>query len=279
MPIDYKVRNLRRLFGEASFLRPAQGDHAPKAVGKIARESVKIMQLRSAKKADGGSDGGGGSVRRRTRAPGGVPRAIFSGQPPRSVRNKAVGGMLNVVHLFEKQKMKLYYGKLRDGQFKKYVDEAKSKRLDTDARLLRILELRLDTFLYRTGFVKSPGQSRHWIVSDRVRVNGQKVNIKSFRLKPGDVLTIPDKYAEQTLRSLEETARMRQSFGCGASWIVSRPDPTGMLPWMEVDRSGLSAILVREPTNDEARSMARAALFPYVRDANMSPHAAMRSYR
>ena len=79
--------------------------------------------------------------------------------------------------------------------------------------------------------------------------------------------------------TLQETARMRRSFGCGASWIVSRHDVSGMLPWMEVDRSGLSAILVREPSNEELRSMTKAALFPYVRDANLNPHAAMRSYR
>ena len=154
MPIDYKVRNLRRLFGEKTFFRPAQGDDVPKAVGKIAREQRKLIQARTAARGDSSS---GGTSRRR-KQPGGVPRAIFSEQPPRMVKRKAIGGMLSVIHLFEKQKMKLYYGQMRDGQFKKYVDKAKSKRLDTDAALLRSLEVRLDTFLYRTGFVVSPGQ-------------------------------------------------------------------------------------------------------------------------
>lgn len=281
MPVDYKVRSLRRLFGEASFLRPALDEDAPKARGKIVRESVKLLQERAALKSE---DGGDDSQtvrqgRRRTKASGGVPRSVFSEQPPRSIRNKTAGALQFNVHLVEKQKMKLYYGAMRDDQFKRYVDKAQSKRLHTDAALLRMLETRLDTFLYRTGFVKTPGQGRQWIFHDLVLINGKRVNIKSYRMRPGDVLAIRDSHVEQAMGVSQETAEMRQSFACGASWIVSRADSAGMLPWMEIDRVGLSAVLVREPTDDEARSMARAALFPYIRDANLSPHAAMRAYR
>lgn len=270
MPIDYKIRNLRRLFGESSFLKPSQSDAAPNGWGKVGR------YLRPQESADGKETA---RRTRRTRGSGGVPRAFFSQEPPRSIRSKPVGGQLNVIHLFEKQKMKLYYGCIRDGKFKKYVDEAKSKRFNTDAVLLRLLELRLDTFLYRTGFPITPAQARQWIHHNRILINGQVVNIKSFRMKPGDEMTIKDRHMENVMKVAKESANMRRSFGCGASWIVSRPDPVGMLPWMEIDRTGLAAVLVREPTDDEARLMARAALFPFVRDANMNPHAAMRAYR
>lgn len=277
MPIDYKLRNLRRLFGEASFFRPSQIEGAPPARGKVAR--VARMAAMRNEKQDDSSTSRTGRESKRVKQPGGVPRAFFTEQPPRSVKNKAVSGQLNVVHLFEKQKMKMYYGAMRDGKFKKYVDEAKSKRFNTDAVLLRLLELRLDTFLYRTGFVKTPNQGRQWIFHNLVLINGKRVNIKSYQVRPGDMLTLKECHMERAMQICYEVAEMRSSFGCNASWIVSRPDAAGMLPWMEIDRAGLSAILVREPTDDEARSMARAALFPYIRDANMNPHLAMRAYR
>lgn len=268
MPVNYQLKNLRRLFGESTFLRPASGEGLPSATGKVARVTSRLI---AAKDAD--------SQPKRTKPPGGVPRAFFTEQLPRSVRNKAVAGQLNTIHLFEKQKMRLYYGAMRDSKFKKYVQEAAATRFNTDAQLVRLLELRLDTFLYRTGFVKTPGQARQWIYHGHVLVNNDVTSVKSFRMRPGDVMSIAPHHLENAYLAAVDCAEMRQSFGCGASWIVSRNDPAGMLPWVQIDRVGLSAILVRHPTDEEARSMTRAALFPYVRDANLNPHAAMRAYR
>lgn len=268
MPVNYQLKNLRRLFGEGTFLRPATGEGLPQATGKIARVTRRLV---AAKDAD--------SQPKRTKLLGGVPRAFFGEQPPRSVRNKAVAAQLNTIHLFEKQKMRLYYGAMRDAKFKKYVQEATGTRYNTDAHLIRLLELRLDTFLYRTGFVKTPSQARQWIYHEHVLVNNDVVSVKSYRMRPGDVMSIASHHVENAFLAATDCAQMRQSFGCGASWIVSRNDPAGMLPWMEIDRVGLSAILVRHPTDEEARSMTRAALFPYIRDANLNPHAAMRAYR
>lgn len=276
MPVDYRLRNLRRLFGASNFLRATQpeGNSAAKSA---ARGSARGATAASS--ADEGKDETSAKRERRTKASGGVPRAFFSDQPPRPIRNKAAGGQLFTVHLFEKQKMKLYYGAMGDDRFKRYVEEAKSRRRNTDAELLRLLELRLDTFLYRTGFIQTPPQGRQWIHHGKVLVNGRRMTIKSSRLRPGDVVSIRDHHMENALKSAREVADLRSKFGVGASWILSSPNPAGMLPWMEIDRVGLSAVLVREPTDEEARSMTRAALFPYIRDANLNPHAAMRAYR
>lgn len=276
MPVDYKLRNLRRFFGASNFLRATQIE------GKsVARSAVRGSGGGAAATAstDEGKDDSSGKRERRTKAPGGVPRAVFSEQPPRQMRNKAAAGQLYTVHMFEKQKMKLYYGAMGDDRFKRYVEEAKSRRRNTDAELLRLLELRLDTFLYRTGFVQTPPQGRQWINHAQVLVNGRPVTIKSSHLEPGDVVTIRDRHMEKALRAAREAAELRTSLGIGASWIVSGSDPAGMLPWMEIDRAGLSAVLVREPTDEEVRSMTRAALLPYIRDANLNPHSAMRAYR
>ncbi|CAN8065838.1 unnamed protein product [Agarophyton chilense] len=263
MPVNYQLKNLRRLFGEVSFLRPA-GDSPAVPLGKVARVTRWTT-----------SD----PPQKRSKSLGGTPRAFFSEQPPRSIRNKAVSSQLYSIHLIEKQKMRLYYGAIRDSKFKKYVEEAANTRHNVDAHLIRLLEGRLDTFLYRTSFVKTPAQARQWIYHGHVLVNGDEVNVKSFRMRPGDIVTIAEHHHEHALRACMENAQMRQGFGCGASWIVSHADVAGMLPWMEIDRVGLSAVMVRYPTDDEARSMTRAALFPFIRDANLKPLAAMRAYR
>lgn len=274
MPVDYKVRTLRRLFGPNSFFRPHSAKTRAAAGGKRSKDD-------GAKQSDGDSDrkGGGRPQAKVLKGGSGVPRAFFNEQLPRAIRNKAVGGQLNIVHLFEKQKMKVYYGALRDQKFKKYVDEARKTRFNTDAALLRLLELRMDTLLYRSGFVQTPMQARQWIAHAQVLVNDEPLTMRSARMRPGDVLSIRESFADNALKAAAATAQTRKELGIGASWIVSRQAAEGMLPWMEIDRAGLSAALVRLPTDDEVRALRNAALFPFIRDAQLNPHAAMRAYR
>lgn len=280
MPVDYKLRNLRRLFGESNFLRPIQsttkGDGVKTARSSSASDSNvannKMVEFLPGEIAQSG-------LGRTSKSAGGIQRPFFSEQSPRALKGKAVSGHMFSLHLYEKQKMKVYYGAIRDGQFRHYVLRAKAKRFNTDAELLRLLELRLDTFLYRTGFVKTPMQARQWIYHGQVRVNNQYANIKSFAMTPGDILSIRDGFEEQAFKAQGEAALFRKQCGVGASWILARGESAGMTPWMEIDRVGLSAALVREPNDDELRAMRRAALFPFIRDANMDPHSAMRSYK
>ncbi len=280
MPIDYKVRTLRRLFGPNSFFRmPSAGRREGASALRSQENRSSELDARRSDDLESERKGNTRSTPKITKGGAGVPRAFFHEQLPRSIRNKAVGGQLNIVHLFEKQKMKVYYGAMRDGKFKKYVDEAKKTRFNTDAALLRLLELRLDTLLYRTSFVQTPMQGRQWICHAQVLVNGEIVKRKSTQLRPGDIISIQDRFVDNALKASAATAAMRKQLGIGTSWIVSNPSVVGMLPWLEVDRAGLSAALVRMPTDDELRAMQHATLFPYIRDAQLNPHAAMRAYR
>lgn len=261
MPVDYKLRNLRRLFGESNLLRnvttPKPSTTSGSATDQTPTRSRKVKQH------------------------GGIPRHIFSQTPPRAIRNKPAGAQLHSVHLIEKQKMRLYYGAIRDYQFAAYVNRAKARRKNVDAQLIRMLELRLDTFLYRTGFVKTPPQGRQWILHARVELNGKPVTVKSARVRVGDVLGFQEAWEDKVMQASKEAAEMRERYGVGKSWIVGGDDVGmgGMLPWMEIDREGLKAVLVREPTDQEAREISHAALLPWVRAANLSPFAAMRYYR
>lgn len=310
MPVDYKLRTLRRLFGESNFLRATNG----KPVGKMKRYSPNFVPLSAAENVptpdttssiirEPGTIGGDDSIsiqedlsttssvsnatpksqqtpiKRKAKPPGGLSKPFFSNQPPRSIKGKAVAGHLWGLHLWEKQKMKVYYGAMGDKQFRRYVEKAKNCRVNTDAALMKFLELRLDTFLYRTGFVKSPMQARQWIFHNQVCVNARAVNVKNFPMTPGDVLTIRQGFEEHAYAAQQAAAEYRASFNIGPSWIASRSDVAGMLPWMEIDRVGLAAALVRYPTDQELRALQNAALLPYIRDANLNPHAAMRAYR
>jgi ribosomal protein S4 len=311
MPLDNKLRTLRRLFGERSFFRNVGQRHAkPDAAGTSARGTADAKPAREAaispevdnaasttsagvenddpyadylqtEEVQGQSDESSGRSRskRKSQPSGGVPRAFFAGVPPRSIRNKAVSGQLNIVHLFEKQKMRLYYGTMRDHTFQRYVEEAQRARFNVDAELMRMLEMRLDTLVYRTGFVQTPNQARQWICHNQILVNGSPVNIKSARLRVGDVLAVRDRFTERALDACERAATHRLAVGAGSSWLPATGRPEGMLPWMVVDRAGLAAVLVREPSNEEVRALCRAALFPFIRDAQLNPHAAIRAYR
>jgi ribosomal protein S4 len=307
MPVDYKLKTLRRLFGERSFFRNVGQRYAKRDVGPAGsraslgspgleespREGSQTLRSDTLPSGDpyagygardegaGQADesAGGGRGKKKALPTSGVPRALYVGIPPRSVRNKAVAGQLNIVHLFEKQKMRLYYGAMRDHKFHKYVEQAQRVRFNVDAELMRLLELRLDTLVYRTGFAQTPSQARQWINHNQILVNGSPVNVKGARLRAGDVLAVRDRFAERALDACARAAAHREFVGAGSTWLPATGGPEGMLPWMVVDRSGLGAVLVREPSNDEVRALCRAALFPYIRDANLNPHAAMRAYR
>ncbi len=96
------------------------------------------------------------------------------------------------VRLLEKQRLRAYYGVL-EKQFERYVKDAfKSKIQPGDALLLR-LESRLDNMVYRMGFANSIRASRQMVNHGHFLVNGEKVNIPSYKLKPGDKVTLRKK--------------------------------------------------------------------------------------
>lgn len=96
------------------------------------------------------------------------------------------------VRLLEKQRLRAYYGVL-EKQFERYVQEAfKAKIQPGDALLLR-LESRLDNIVYRMGFANSIRASRQMVNHGHFLVNGEKVNIPSYKLNPGDIVTLREK--------------------------------------------------------------------------------------
>ena len=92
----------------------------------------------------------------------------------------------------EKQKAKRYYGVL-EKQFHEYFIMANKKTGMTGENLLSILETRLDNVVYRLGFAMSRAEARQLVLHGHFTVNGRKVNIPSFLVKPGDVIEVAEK--------------------------------------------------------------------------------------
>ncbi len=97
--------------------------------------------------------------------------------------------------LREKQKTKRIYGVL-ERQFRKYVEVALKSKGNTGERLLSLLEMRLDNVVYRLGFAPSRPAARQMVSHGHVRVDGKKVNIPSYQVKPGETIGILAKAME-----------------------------------------------------------------------------------
>jgi small subunit ribosomal protein S4 len=93
------------------------------------------------------------------------------------------------LQLRAKQKARRVYG-VMERQFRRYFREAEQKRGLTGLNLLILLESRLDSVVYRLGFAASRPQARQWVRHGHFEVNGRKVNIPSFAVKPGDVIAV-----------------------------------------------------------------------------------------
>ena len=130
--------------------------------------------------------------------------------------------------LREKQKTKAFYG-VGEKQFRKYFEMASNNRGKTGEVLLQILESRLDNVVYRLGFASSRAQARMQVTHGAFEVNGNKVDIPSYLVKAGDVITVKEnKKDNATLKiNIEETAK--------------RPVPA----WLERDDKNLSGKVVR----------------------------------
>jgi small subunit ribosomal protein S4 len=94
-----------------------------------------------------------------------------------------------LLQLREKQKARRIYGVL-ERQFRNYYDEASRQSGLTGENLLRLLELRLDNVVYRGGLARSRAEARQLVRHRHFQVNGRTVNIPSYRVRPGDVITV-----------------------------------------------------------------------------------------
>ena len=125
--------------------------------------------------------------------------------------------------LKEKQKVKFVYGVL-EKQFHRYYLKASNMKGITGENLLSLLERRLDNVVYRLGLAKTRRMARQIVVHGHIMVNGRKVNIPSYLVKAGDVITLRERSREQEMfKSLRE--------GTGAvtpKWLTfSAPTLTG----------------------------------------------------
>ena len=130
--------------------------------------------------------------------------------------------------LREKQKTKSFYG-VGEKQFRKYFDIASNTKGKTGEVLLQLLESRLDNVVYRLGFGSSRAQARMLVTHGTFEVNGKKVDIASYLVKPGDVMAVREIRKDNgTIKNnIEENA--------------SRPVPE----WLEKDAEKLSGKVVR----------------------------------
>jgi len=97
-----------------------------------------------------------------------------------------------LIQLREKQKLRAMYGIL-ERQFRRYYKQAAQQTGITGANLLRILESRLDNVVYRAGFAQTRPQARQLVNHGHFQVNGQKVDIPSFQVRTGDVVTLKER--------------------------------------------------------------------------------------
>ena len=103
------------------------------------------------------------------------------------------------LQLRAKQKLKGYYGNLTEKQFSKTYEEAARRKGNTAENLVGLLESRLDAVVYRAKFVPTPFAARQFVNHGHVLVNGKRVNIPSYRVKPGDVVSVRERSRNMAL--------------------------------------------------------------------------------
>ena len=134
------------------------------------------------------------------------------------------------LQLRAKQKLKGYYGNLTEKQFAGTYKDAAKKRGNTAETLIGLLESRLDAVVYRAKFVPTVFASRQFVNHGHVLVNGKRVNIASYRVKTGDVVSVRERSRNMAL-VLEAIQSSERDI----------PD------YLEVDGKGLSAKYIRIP--------------------------------
>jgi len=129
------------------------------------------------------------------------------------------------VGLNEKQKLRYIYG-LLERQFRRVFENAKKERGVTGERFLQLLETRLDSTVYLLGLAKSRAAARQFVNHGHIRVNGHKVDIASYNVKPGEEIEVKNTPASRQLatRCLEENRIRIQSLV--AKSVVLKYTPT-----------------------------------------------------
>ena len=120
------------------------------------------------------------------------------------------------LQLREKQKLRRMYGVL-ERQFGNYYVEAARRAGSSGENLLKLLECRLDNVVYRMGFASTRSEARQLVSHKAIEVNGKKVNLPSYQVKPGDEIAIVEKSRSQ-LR-IQESLTLSQEMDLAPGWI------------------------------------------------------------
>ena len=134
------------------------------------------------------------------------------------------------LQLRAKQKLKGYYANLTEKQFRRTYDEAARRKGNTSELLIGLLESRLDAVVFRAKFVPTPFAARQFVNHGHVMVNGRRVNIPSYRCRPGDVIEVRERSRNMAL--------VLEALG---SQERDHPD------YIEVDAKGMTARFLRVP--------------------------------
>ena len=137
-----------------------------------------------------------------------------------------------------KQIIRHYYG-LKEGQFKRIYDHAAQSKGSTGENLLTSLELRLDSIVYRAGFAATRAQARQIVSHKHFLVDGQPLNIPSYRCRPGQVITVAEKSRSADIfKAAAELAKQKET-----------------VQWLETDFDKLSAKIQDAPELDKLQSL------------------------
>ena len=136
--------------------------------------------------------------------------------------------------LREKQKAKRYYG-LLENQFRNYFELAERRPGQTGENLLAILESRLDNVVYRLGFAMSRAEARQLVSHGHFTVNGRKVNIPSYLVKPGMVI------------SLKDSSKSLEKIKANVEANAFRQPPK----WLEYDANNMIAKVIAVPARED----------------------------
>ncbi len=138
------------------------------------------------------------------------------------------------IQLREKQRARRFYGIL-ENQFRKYFEMAANKKGITGENLLQILESRLDNVVYRLGFATSRPESRQLVRHGHFLVNGKKVNIPSYLLKVGDVISVDDKF--------KSTEKMKMIGDIAGGKAIPK--------WLELDKDNFIGKIASLPERED----------------------------
>lgn len=138
------------------------------------------------------------------------------------------------VRLREKQKLKRIYG-VRERQFMNLFAKAGRMKGNTGENLLNLMERRLDAVVVTAGFALSIPQARQLVVHGHFRVNGKRVNVPSYSVMPGDIITARDKESSQKM--VEQNVELNTG--------------THIPPWVSVDGKAKTATVVSMPKRED----------------------------